>query len=104
MPFKIYTENKYMGTLSLAIVSISISKAMGDGTETRSRLVTEINGHRDKRSLEIITPKNFKGFNNDIIQTEYQDKHCLNTFGHLVCAILLFTPLRCKRFEDRLSL
>ena len=40
MPFKIYTENKYMGTLSLAIVSISISIAMGDGTETRSIMVT----------------------------------------------------------------
>ena len=36
MPFKIYTENKYMGTLSLAIVSSSISIAIGDGTETRS--------------------------------------------------------------------
>ena len=34
--FRIYTENRYMGTLSLAIVSISISKAIGDGTETRS--------------------------------------------------------------------
>ena len=36
MPFKIYTENKYMWTLSLAIVSISISITIGDGTETRS--------------------------------------------------------------------
>ena len=36
MPFKIYTENKYMGTLSLAIVSISISITIGDGTDTRS--------------------------------------------------------------------
>ena len=36
MPFKIYTENKYMGTLSLAIVSISISITIGDGIETRS--------------------------------------------------------------------
>ena len=34
--FEIYTENKYMGTLSLAIVSISISIAIGDGTEARS--------------------------------------------------------------------
>ena len=37
MPFKIYTENKYMGALSLAIVSINISIAIGDGTEARSR-------------------------------------------------------------------
>ena len=36
MPFKIYRENKYMGTLSLAIVSISISITIGDGTDTRS--------------------------------------------------------------------
>ena len=36
MPFKIYTENKYMGTLSLAIVSISISIGIGDGTDPRS--------------------------------------------------------------------
>ena len=36
MPFKIYTKNKYMGTLSLAIVSINISIGIGDGTETRS--------------------------------------------------------------------
>ena len=34
--FRIYTENRYMWALSLAIVSISISKAIGDGTETRS--------------------------------------------------------------------
>ena len=34
--FKIYTENRCMGTLSLAIVSSSISIAIGDGTETRS--------------------------------------------------------------------
>ena len=33
MPFKIYTENKYMWALSLAIVSINISIAIGDGTE-----------------------------------------------------------------------
>ena len=37
MPFKIYTENKYMGTLSLAIVSINISITIGDVTETLSR-------------------------------------------------------------------
>ena len=49
--FKIYTENRYMGTLSLAIVSSSISIAIGDGTETRSiqcaatRVITEMNGH-----------------------------------------------------------
>ena len=36
MPFKIYTENRYMWALSLAIVSISTSIAIGDGTETRS--------------------------------------------------------------------
>ena len=36
--FEIYTENRYMGTLSLAIVSISISIAIGDGTETRSNV------------------------------------------------------------------
>ena len=35
--FEIYTENRYMGTLSLAIASISILIAIGDGTETRSR-------------------------------------------------------------------
>ena len=40
-----------------------------------------------------------KGFNNDITQTECQDKHCLNIFCHLVCAILLFTPLRCKSLK-----
>ena len=34
--FKVYTENRYMGTLSLAIVSITISIAVGDGTETGS--------------------------------------------------------------------
>ena len=54
----------------------------------------KINGHGDKRSSEIITPKTFKGFNNDITQIQCQDKHCLNIFCHLVCAILLFTPLR----------
>ena len=37
MPFQIYTENKYMWALSLAIVSINISLAIGDGTENRSR-------------------------------------------------------------------
>ena len=37
MPFKIYTKNKYMRALSLAIVSISISIVIGDGTEARSR-------------------------------------------------------------------
>ena len=36
MPFKIYTENKYMWALSLAIVSINISITIGDGTEARS--------------------------------------------------------------------
>ena len=36
MYFKIYTENKYMWALSLAIASIGISIAIGDGTETRS--------------------------------------------------------------------
>ena len=34
--FEIYTENRYMGTLSLAIASISILIAIRDGTETRS--------------------------------------------------------------------
>ena len=34
--FKVYTENKYMWALSLAIVSISISITIGNGTETRS--------------------------------------------------------------------
>ena len=38
MPFKIYTGNKYMWALSLAIVSISISITIGDGTETRSKV------------------------------------------------------------------
>ena len=72
-------------------------------------MVTKINGHGDKRSSEIIRPKTVKGFNNDITQTECQDKHCLNIFCHLVCAILLFTPLRCESLKtvylyDRLSL
>ena len=34
--FEIYTENRYMGTLSLAIASISKLIAIGDGTDTRS--------------------------------------------------------------------
>ena len=50
--------------------------------------VAKINGHGDKRSSEIITPKTFKVFNNDITQTECQHKRCLNIFCHLVCAIL----------------
>ena len=37
MPFKIYTQTKYMRTLSLAIASISISIVIRDGIETRSR-------------------------------------------------------------------
>ena len=44
MPFKIYTENRYMGTMSLAIVSISISITIGDGTETWSTLITNLSG------------------------------------------------------------
>ena len=36
--FEIYTENRYMGTLSLAIAPISILIAIGDGTETLSNL------------------------------------------------------------------
>ena len=67
---------------------------------------TEVCKHRPstkKWSSEISTRKTVKGFHNDITQTECQDKHCLNIFCHLVCAILLFTPLRsCERFEDRL--
>ena len=39
MPFKIYTKNKYMWALSLAIVSISISITIGDGADTRSNLL-----------------------------------------------------------------
>ena len=38
--FEIYTENRYMGTLSLAIQYILI--AIGDGTETRSRVRTGV--------------------------------------------------------------
>ena len=34
--FEIYTENRYMGTLSLAIASISILIANGDETKTWS--------------------------------------------------------------------
>ena len=37
LQFHIYTENRYMGTLSLAIVPISISITIGDGTEARSK-------------------------------------------------------------------
>ena len=59
----------------------------------------KINGHGDERSSEIITPKTFKGFNNDITQTECQDKRCLNIFCHLVCAILLFTPHKCESLK-----
>ena len=74
-----------------------------------TRVATKINGHGDKRSSEIITPKTFKGVSNDITQTGCQDKHCLNIFCHLVCAILLFTPLRRESLKtvylyDRLSL
>ena len=68
------------------------------------RVVTEINGHRDKQSSEIITPKTVKWFNNNITQTKSNDKHCLSIFCNLVCGILLFTLLRYERFEDHLSL
>ena len=33
-----------------------------------TRVLTKINGHRDKRSSEIITLKTVKGFNNNIKQ------------------------------------
>ena len=40
--FKVYTENRYMGTLSVAIVSISLSIPIGEGTETRSTALLPI--------------------------------------------------------------
>ena len=65
-----------------------------------TQVVNEINGHREKRSSEIITPKMVKGFNNNITQTKCHDKHYLNIFCYLVCVILLLTLLRYERFED----
>ena len=58
-----------------------------------TRVVTQINGHRDKRSSEMITLKMVKRVNNK-----------LNLFCYLVCAILFFTLFKFERFEDRLSL
>ena len=42
-----------------------------------TRVVTEINSHRDKRSSEIMTQKRLKGLNNNITQTKWYDKYCL---------------------------
>ena len=66
-------------------------------------VVTEINGHRDKQSSEIMKQKLLKDLNNKITQTTCHDRHCLNICCYLVCANLLFTLLKCEKFEDRLS-
>ena len=69
-----------------------------------TRVVTEINSHRDKQSSEIMTQKRLKGFNNNITPTKCHGKHCLSIFCLLACAIFLFTLLKFESFEDRLSL
>ena len=66
-------------------------------------VVTEINGHRDKRSSEIMTQKPLKGLNNIIAQIKCHGRHCLSIFCYLVCVILLSTSLKFESFEDRLS-
>ena len=55
--------------------------------EKSTRVATKINGHRDKRSSEIMTQKRLKGFNNNITPTKYYDRHCLSTCYSLVRAI-----------------
>ena len=67
-------------------------------------MVTEINGHRDKRSSGIMTQKQLKGLNNNITQTKCYGKHGLGICCYLVCAILIFTLFKFERFEDCLSL
>ena len=69
-----------------------------------TQVVTEINGHRDKWSSEIMTQKWLKGFNSNITQTERYGRHCLSICCSLVCAIWLFTPLKFESFEDRVYL
>ena len=46
MPFKMYTENMYLKTLSLIMHSISISTSIGNGTETRSNLIINFTQNR----------------------------------------------------------
>ena len=48
-------------------------------------VVTEINGHRDKRSSEITTQKWFKGLNKNTTHTKCHGEHCLRLFFYLVC-------------------
>ena len=38
-----------------------------------TRVVTEINGHRDKRSSETLALKQLKGLNNNITQTKIME-------------------------------
>ena len=71
---------------------------------TCTRVVTEINGHRDKQSSEIVTQKWLKGFNNNVTQTKCYGKHRLGICYYLSCEILLLTLLKFESFEDRLSL
>ena len=68
-----------------------------------TRMVTEINGHRDKRSSDIMTQKRLTGFINNTTQTKCYGMHCLSIRCYLVYAILLFTLFKFERFEDRLS-
>ena len=67
-------------------------------------MVTEINGHRDKQSSEIMSIELLKGLNNNIPQTKCYDEHCLSIWCCLICVIILFTVLKFESFEDRLSL
>ena len=59
-------------------------------------MVTEINGHRDKRSSENMTQN---GLNNNIKQTKCQGRHYLSICCYLVCAILLFNYLNLKALK-----
>ena len=68
-----------------------------------TRMVTEINGHRDKRSSEIMAQKRLTGLINNTKQTKCYSMHCLSIRCYLVCAILLFTLFKFERFEDHLS-
>ena len=43
-----------------------------------TRVVTEINGHRDKRSSEIMAQKQLNGLNNNKTQIKCYGKHCLS--------------------------
>ena len=67
-------------------------------------VVTDINGHRDERSSEIMTQKQLKGLNSIITQPKCYGKHCLSICCYLVCAILIFRLFEFERFEDCLSL